>query len=181
MTRLFTKQTALSHLTLKCNLDLGPSHTVLNAHCLIVVNICVKFKFPQLIKELLTWQTISGQFITLCELDLGPNQVYVQCIVLYGNTHAYHVLSPPYGDLTICPVSEYLNNKIHSGNFLVSTGINLKNMFLNKHTCIHKVPYRKQSWYCTFWVTLLTRMGQFLFCFCKTCRNFPLVISLAEI
>ena len=45
-------------------------------------------------KELRAKQAVFGQLIALCDLDIEPNKmIFVQCIVPYGNSHAYQVSS----------------------------------------------------------------------------------------
>ena len=96
----------ISDLTFKCDIDLGPSHTVL-AHCTSsydffsskFLSSYIKFlqiifesfiKFLQLLKELKTGQAVLSQLTLKCDLDLGPCQmVLAHCIAHYDNVHMH--------------------------------------------------------------------------------------------
>ena len=78
MKKLWTEQAVFSNLTLNCDTDLGPSHTLL-VHCTPFHDgkyLCQFFiKFLQLMNELWTGQTVLSHSTLNCETEPEPSQM----------------------------------------------------------------------------------------------------------
>ena len=78
MKELRTRQAVFSHLTLNCDNDVGPSHTVL-VHCTLthdgehLCQVSSYIKFLRLMKELRTRQAVFSHLTLNCDIDLGPS------------------------------------------------------------------------------------------------------------
>ena len=110
MKELWTGKLVISHLALKCDLDLGPTHTLF-AHRIMMVNFMSSYiKFLQFfltahglfvsssihflqLMELWTGQAILSHLALKCDLDLGPKQtVLPYCTPSHYGEHMSQIL-----------------------------------------------------------------------------------------